>query len=206
MPVAQRLHRRLDDMLGRAEVRLADAEIDDVAALRRELIGAREHGEGVLFADAVEGGDGVQAHAGKRAFYVGMDEVVALIEERRTEMLGDGVGEAIAEVKTGGMSAACSVALGGLGGQRGNVAVDRGRSADLEVRPAIARFAPRPSLRSDMNLDEAGCRQPDGRHACNCLEGTQASGLALAVSQTSAEVSTTITRQFLSSYIGAQDA
>ncbi len=33
MAVAQRLHRRLDDEVGRAEIGLADAEIDDVAAL-----------------------------------------------------------------------------------------------------------------------------------------------------------------------------
>ena len=58
--VAQRLHRRLDDEIGRAEVGLADAEIDDVAALRDELRGAREHGEGVLLADAVEGRNGLQ--------------------------------------------------------------------------------------------------------------------------------------------------
>ena len=51
---------------GRAEIRLADAEIDDVAALRCERVGAREHGEGVLLADAVEGGDGMQAHADVR--------------------------------------------------------------------------------------------------------------------------------------------
>ena len=54
MAVAQRLDRRLDDMGGRAEIRLADAEIDDVAARRREIGGARQHGEGVLLADAVE--------------------------------------------------------------------------------------------------------------------------------------------------------
>jgi hypothetical protein len=53
-------------VLRRAEIRLADAEIDDVAALRGERIGAGEHGEGVLLADAVEGGDGLQqAHAGR---------------------------------------------------------------------------------------------------------------------------------------------
>ena len=60
MAVAQRLDRRLDDVLGRAEVGLADAEIDDVAALRGERIGARQHGEGVFLADAVEGRDGLQ--------------------------------------------------------------------------------------------------------------------------------------------------
>ena len=60
MAVAQRLDRRLDDMVGGAEVGLADAEIDDVAALRGQRGGAGEHGEGVLLADPVEGGDGVE--------------------------------------------------------------------------------------------------------------------------------------------------
>ena len=60
MAVAQRLDRRLDDEIGRAEIRLADAEIDDVAALRGKRIGARQHGEGVLLADAVESRDGLQ--------------------------------------------------------------------------------------------------------------------------------------------------
>ena len=60
MAVAQRLHGRLDDEIRRAEIGLADAEIDDVAALRRKLRGAREHRKGVLFADAVKGGDGFQ--------------------------------------------------------------------------------------------------------------------------------------------------
>ena len=60
MAVAQRLDRRLDDELGRAEVRLADAEVDDVAALRRQRVGAGQHGEGILLADAVEVGDGLQ--------------------------------------------------------------------------------------------------------------------------------------------------
>ena len=58
--VAQRLDRGLDDEVGRAEVGLADAEIDDVAALRRQRIGARQHGKGVFLADAVERGNGLQ--------------------------------------------------------------------------------------------------------------------------------------------------
>ncbi len=45
---------------GRAEIGLADAEIDDVAALCRKLHGPRQHGEGVLLADAIEGGDGLE--------------------------------------------------------------------------------------------------------------------------------------------------
>ena len=60
MAVAQRLDRRLDNEIRRAEIGLADAEIDDVAALRRKLRGAREHGERVLLADAIECSDGSQ--------------------------------------------------------------------------------------------------------------------------------------------------
>src|SRR5271170_6796542 len=60
MAVAQRFDRRLDDEIRRAEVGLADAEIDDVAAGGDKMHGARQHGKGVLFADAVEGGDGFQ--------------------------------------------------------------------------------------------------------------------------------------------------
>ena len=58
MAVAQRLHRRLDDMIGRAEIRLADAEIDDVAALRGKARRAREHSERTLLADPIERRDG----------------------------------------------------------------------------------------------------------------------------------------------------
>ena len=60
MAVAQRLDRGLDDVVGRAEIRLADAEIDDVAALRGQRVGARQHGEGVFLADPVEGRDGLK--------------------------------------------------------------------------------------------------------------------------------------------------
>src|SRR5262249_47748668 len=60
MAVAQRLDRGLDDEVGRAEIGLADAEIDDVTALRGERIGARQHGKGVLLADAIESGNGLQ--------------------------------------------------------------------------------------------------------------------------------------------------
>ena len=55
--VAQRLDRRLDNVLRRAEVRLADAEIDDVLAGCRKRGGAGKHGEGIFLADAVEGGN-----------------------------------------------------------------------------------------------------------------------------------------------------
>ena len=60
MAVAQRLDRRLDNEIRRAEIGLADAEIDDVAALRGKLHRAREHGEGVFLADAIEGRNGFQ--------------------------------------------------------------------------------------------------------------------------------------------------
>ena len=60
MAVTQRLDRGLDNELGRAEIGLADAEIDDVLALRGERIGAGQHSEGVFLADAVERRDGFQ--------------------------------------------------------------------------------------------------------------------------------------------------
>ena len=56
LAVAQRLDRGLDDMRRRFEIRLADAEVDDVAALALQLGRLGEHREGVLLADAREGG------------------------------------------------------------------------------------------------------------------------------------------------------
>src|SRR5487761_1241173 len=70
MAVAQRLHRRLDDEVGRAEIGLADAEVDDVAALGGKLRCAREHRERIFLADAIEGGDGFQ-HGSPPAFVGG---------------------------------------------------------------------------------------------------------------------------------------
>jgi hypothetical protein len=60
MAVLQRLDRGFDDVGGRREIRLADAEIDDVLALGREFGRACKHGECVFFPDAVERGDGAQ--------------------------------------------------------------------------------------------------------------------------------------------------
>ena len=60
MAVAQRLDRRLDDVLRRLEVGLADAEIDDVLALVRESGRPREHGEGIFLAETVEGRNRVE--------------------------------------------------------------------------------------------------------------------------------------------------
>src|SRR5476651_1333926 len=60
MAVAQRLDRGLDDEIRGAKVRLADAQIDDVAALRDQSIGAGQHREGVFLADAVESRDRLQ--------------------------------------------------------------------------------------------------------------------------------------------------
>jgi antitoxin HicB len=60
MAVAQRFHGGFDDMLGRAEIRLADAEIDDIAALGCQFGGARQNRKGVLLADAIEGRDGAK--------------------------------------------------------------------------------------------------------------------------------------------------
>ena len=60
VPVAQRLDGGLDDVAGRGEVGLADAEVDHVAALAGEFGGASQHREGVLLAHAIEGGDGAR--------------------------------------------------------------------------------------------------------------------------------------------------
>src|SRR5260370_3176659 len=60
MAVEQRRDRGFKDEIGRAKIGLADAEIDDVAALRREQIGARQHGKGILLPDALERGNGFQ--------------------------------------------------------------------------------------------------------------------------------------------------
>ena len=56
LAVAQSFDRRLDDMGRRFEIGLADAEIDDVAPLALQFRRPRQHGEGVLLADALEGG------------------------------------------------------------------------------------------------------------------------------------------------------
>jgi hypothetical protein len=61
--VAQRLDGGLDDVLGRLEVGLADAEVDDVAPFGGESRRASEHGEGILLSETVESGDGVE-HCG----------------------------------------------------------------------------------------------------------------------------------------------
>ena len=49
--VAQGLHRRLDHVSRRLEVRLADAEVDDVATLSGECVRPRQHLEGGLGAE-----------------------------------------------------------------------------------------------------------------------------------------------------------
>ena len=54
LAVVQRLDGGLDDMGRGFEVGLADAEVDDVAPLRLQGRGLRQHREGVLLADAFE--------------------------------------------------------------------------------------------------------------------------------------------------------
>ncbi len=56
---------------GRAEIRLADTEIDDVAALRDQSVGAGEHRKGVFLADAVEGRYRFQHGIGSRGEFAG---------------------------------------------------------------------------------------------------------------------------------------
>jgi hypothetical protein len=63
MTVTQRLYGRLDNVVGRAEVRLADTEIDDVSTLMGERCRSRQDGKGVFLAKSVEGGNGVEHSA-----------------------------------------------------------------------------------------------------------------------------------------------
>ena len=60
VPVPQRLNRRLNNILGRAEIGLADAKIDDVLALALQFRGASENGKGIFFSNSGEGFDDVQ--------------------------------------------------------------------------------------------------------------------------------------------------
>ena len=53
MAIGQRLLGGGDDVLGRREVRLADAEVDDVPALKGELVGTGQHLEGTFGAEPV---------------------------------------------------------------------------------------------------------------------------------------------------------
>lgn len=53
--VAQRPYGGLHDVARGGHVGLADPEVDDVAALRRQLGGAVEHRKGVLLAEPGEG-------------------------------------------------------------------------------------------------------------------------------------------------------
>jgi hypothetical protein len=55
--IAQRLDCRLDDEIRCPEIRLTDAEIDNVPALGRERVGTGKDRKGVFLADAVEGRD-----------------------------------------------------------------------------------------------------------------------------------------------------
>ncbi len=56
MAIPQRLDPGLDDMVWRAEIRLADAQIDDVPALCRQFLRSGEHFKGGFGAEAVNRG------------------------------------------------------------------------------------------------------------------------------------------------------
>ncbi len=60
--VAHRLFGGFENVLGRREVGLADAEIDDGMALGLQRIGAVQHGEGGLFFDGGDSGIYVEHH------------------------------------------------------------------------------------------------------------------------------------------------
>ncbi len=87
MTVAQRLHRRLDNEVRGAEIRLADAEIDDVAALRDQGIGAGEHRKSIFLADAVESRDRFQHGVGSPGEFAGSSP-----DRERKIKLGGGQG------------------------------------------------------------------------------------------------------------------
>ena len=61
---------RLDNMIGRTEIGLADAEIDYIAALSRQIGGTSKNREGVLLADPVKSGDCVKHAASPRLVLV----------------------------------------------------------------------------------------------------------------------------------------
>ena len=58
--VGEGLDRRRDDVIGRRKIRLADAEIDDVAPGSGKFSRPRQHGEGVFLANPVKGRDRFQ--------------------------------------------------------------------------------------------------------------------------------------------------
>src|SRR5689334_1547442 len=60
MTITQSFYRRLYNKIRRPEIGLANSEIDDVAALRGQRIGARKHGEGIFLANTVKGRDSTE--------------------------------------------------------------------------------------------------------------------------------------------------
>jgi hypothetical protein len=54
MAIAQGFHRRFDYIRRRREIRLTNAEIDNVAPARSELVCPGQHGKGVFFPDMAE--------------------------------------------------------------------------------------------------------------------------------------------------------
>ena len=73
LAIAQGLDRRFHDMAGGWEIRLADSEIDDVAALAGKFGRAGEDRKGVLLADAGEGGDDIQHELPLSGLFGGFD-------------------------------------------------------------------------------------------------------------------------------------
>ena len=63
MSVGERLATGLDDMFGRREIGLADAEIDDRAALGRQRIGAGQHLERGLGPEDTHASGHLQHHS-----------------------------------------------------------------------------------------------------------------------------------------------
>src|SRR5580704_3782849 len=55
MAVADCFDRGLGDVIGSAKIRLTNPQADDVASLRRQRIGPRQHGKSIFLSQMVEG-------------------------------------------------------------------------------------------------------------------------------------------------------
>jgi hypothetical protein len=54
MPIAQSFDRRLNDILRRREIRLADPKVDHIHATSRQNPSAAQNGKRIFFTDSIE--------------------------------------------------------------------------------------------------------------------------------------------------------
>jgi hypothetical protein len=54
MPIAQSFDRRLNDILRRREIRLADPKVDHIHATSRQYPSAAQNGKRIFFTDSIE--------------------------------------------------------------------------------------------------------------------------------------------------------